>query len=187
MATMQSAATSLEAFLALPDKEGVRRELDQGEVIEVGSPSAVHQILVITIGSILRQVFLSTTDSWRVAAGIGFKLSSEVIRHPDIFAARRETLDGMARVPGNYRVGAPELVVEVVSPTDAAEEIHRKTHQYLGAGAGSVWLVYAESRHVMVLRADRSIVEYRAGETIEEPGVSSGLSVAVDEIFADLD
>ncbi len=187
MATMQSAATSLEAFLALPDKEGVRRELDQGEVIEVGAPSRFHQRLVARILVLLDRACRNLDGRWEAAVGIGVKLSDQVARQPDAYLARTDTLDAAEVAPGNYYVGVPELVVEVVSPTDAAEEIHRKTHQYLGAGAGSVWLVYAESRHVIVFRADRSIVEYRAGETIEEPGVSSGLSVAVDEIFADLD
>jgi len=187
MASTAPAVTSLEAFLALPDQEGVRREFDEGEVIEMGSPSRIHQILALTIGALLRACAKKSSEAWDAAVGIGFRLSSDAVRQPDVCIARKATLDAMEVVAGNYHVGAPELVVEVVSPTDAATDIHRKTHQYLDAGARSVWIVHTDDRHVMVFRSDRSIVEYRPGETITEPGLLPELSIQVNEIFADLD
>lgn len=187
MASTAPAVTSLEAFLALPEQEGVRREFDEGEVIERGSPSRIHQILAATIIALLHRAAQSSPEQWRVAVGPGFRLSPDAVRQPDVCIARKATLDAMDVVAGNYHVGAPELVVEVVSPTDSATDIHRKTHQYLDAGARSVWIVHTDDRHVMVFRSERSIVEYRPGETITEPALLPELAIAVDEIFADLD
>ncbi len=186
MASTAPAVTSLEAFLALPGQEGLRREFDAGQVIEMGSPSQTHQILVATIIALLHRVSKSSPEQWRVAVGPGFRLSPDAVRQPDVCIARKTTLDAMEVVAGNYHVGAPELVVEVVSPTDAATDIHRKTHQYLDAGARSVWIVHTDDRHVMVFRSDRSIVEYRSGEAITEPELLPELSIKVDDIFADL-
>jgi len=79
--------------------------------------------------------------------------------------------------------GAPTLVIEVVSPTDTAEEMRRKVQQYLAAGARAVWVGYPKTREVEVFRADGARLVRHENEVLEEPDLLPGLSLEVKTMF----
>jgi Uma2 family endonuclease len=62
-------------------------------------------------------------------------------------------------------------------------ELDRKVRQYLQAGAVAVWLIYCETRHVLVYRRLGEIRTYEAGQRFEEPELLPGLAMPVDELF----
>jgi Uma2 family endonuclease len=61
----------------------------------------------------------------------------------------------------------PDLVVEVVSPNDFASEVDNKVEEYLQAGVRLIWVVYPQSKHVLV---------YRSGSVVQRLGVEDELS-----------
>ena len=80
-------------------------------------------------------------------------------------------------------VGAPDLAVEVASPSDRISALLKKVFQYLEAGSQEVWLVMPSGKEIHVYRADESPRIVRMGETIESP-LLPGFSLQPNEIFA---
>jgi len=72
--------------------------------------------------------------------------------------------------------GAPALAVEVVSPTDPAEDLHHRVEQYLAAGAGAVWVFYPGAREVHIFRAS-GVTVLRAADAVLEDRRSFSLSL----------
>jgi Uma2 family endonuclease len=66
-----------------------------------------------------------------------------------------------------YIQGAPELAIEVVSPSESAAYLRIKTEAYLANGSQSVWIVFPEVRSVMVYSRD-SLRELKGDQTITD-------------------
>lgn len=75
------------------------------------------------------------------------------------------------------------LSAKIVSPTDFAEDVIAKAQEYLQSGGEEVWLVFPESRWIIVTTQNTRIV-FASGEVITTQIVLPGFSVAVDELLA---
>lgn len=75
------------------------------------------------------------------------------------------------------------LSAEIVSPTDLAEDVLAKAQEYLQSGGEEVWLVFPESRWIIVTTHNKRLV-FISGEVVSTQTVLPGFSVAVDELLA---
>jgi Uma2 family endonuclease len=75
------------------------------------------------------------------------------------------------------------LSAEIVSPTDLAENVFLKAQEYLESGDEEVWLVFPESRWVMVITDNLGLM-FTSGQVVITQKVLTGFSVAVDELLA---
>jgi Uma2 family endonuclease len=134
-----------------------------------------------------RSSFAVWSYASQVTAESGYILSDEpaTLRGPDVAVVVRPR--STRGEPGGWIRGAPDVAVEVLSPSDTSSAMQEKTLDYLGAGAKLVWIVDPRARTVTVVRADGSARILRAHETLEGEDVLSGFSVAVTELFEDLD
>ena len=78
---------------------------------------------------------------------------------------------------------APDLAVEIVSPSNTAQEILHKVEDYLEAGTRLVWVVEPRRRTVTEYRSWKEVRLLREGNTLDGYDVLSGFSVRVAEIF----
>src|SRR5215468_11616110 len=78
--------------------------------------------------------------------------------------------------------GAPALAVEVVSPSNRAEDMVKKTRQYLEAGCRSVWIVYPALRLVEVHSA-RGVRTVQEPESLKDEGLLPGFTLSLTSIF----
>jgi len=108
------------------------------------------------------------------------KRNPDTLRGPDIAWLRAERA---AAVQPDYVIeGAPDLSIEVASPSDRISSLLKKIFQYLEAGSEAVWLVMPSGREIHVYRPDESPRILRVGEAIESR-LLAGFSIAVGEIF----
>ena len=176
---------TLDQFMDLPDQEGVwLRELDEGRVIEMSHPSVLHGAIQANVAHLLLSCVERTGTDFLVSQNADFLLGTNIVRCPDVFLLRRSAYAVMEKVRGGALRGAPDLAVEVVSPSDSAEDLDRKVHQYLHAGTTAVWVVYHETQHIMVHRRSGEILNITAGQTLEEPLVLPGERIPADAIFS---
>lgn len=77
----------------------------------------------------------------------------------------------------------PDLVVEVISPTDVADEVEEKIDEWLTAGVPLLWEVYPNTRVVRVHRPGQPIAVYRGTDTITGDSVLPGFSCPVSAFF----
>lgn len=73
-----------------------------------------------------------------------------------------------------YVEGAPELAVEIVSPSDSAEDLDQKVMQYLAAGSLSVWVVYPRTRKIHIHRAHSNPLVVEENQFLEAPELFPG-------------
>jgi Uma2 family endonuclease len=180
------AATTLltsDQFLAMPeefDQHGnrIKDELIGGEVVKMAFPSLPHDLIKNQINAMLLRYLDSRPElGLRSLVEIGTHVSDYDAFMPDVSIVKRTRLT----VVGRVFQGAPELAIEVVSPSDTAKHLKRKVDAYLEAGSKSVWIVYPEARSVMIHTAD-SVRELKGDQPITDP-LLPGFSTPVAAFF----
>jgi Uma2 family endonuclease len=171
---------TIEEFDRLPITEGVLYELNEGELVTVTEPMPRHNWVRDNIAAALRD-FAHPRHLGRVFVETGYQLTPETVRIPDISFV---PVERMREIDLDKRIqGAPALAIEVVSPTDLAEELTQKVRQYLAAGVKAVWVFYPKTREVQVFRADRGSFARHEPEALEEPDVLPGFSLDLKAVF----
>src|SRR4051794_13564335 len=157
MTTINAPATvTPEDLLTMPD--AVNYELVDGRLVErnMGMESSEIAIrIALLLGTFLRGHPLGrlfgADASYRC-----FPTAPGKVRKPDVSFIRTSRLPG-GRAPRRGHCSIPpDLAVEVVSPDDEATELDQKVDEYLTAGVPLVWLVWPESRTVVVYRQPSS-------------------------------
>jgi Uma2 family endonuclease len=94
-------------------------------------------------------------------------------------------MERIKETPGikGYRVGAPDLAVEVVSPSDTVSDVEEKVAEWLAGGARMVWVVSPKLHTVTVYRSLIDIVTLTAKDTLDGADVVPGFQMRVAEIF----
>jgi Uma2 family endonuclease len=101
-------------------------------------------------------------------------------RRPDVaFIAQSRVPEGD---PGFLYI-APDLVVEVVSRGDSADDVIAKAYEWLRGGVQLVWLVYPAARDVHVYRSDGRPEIFRADDTLTGEDVVPGFAITVSAFF----
>jgi Uma2 family endonuclease len=180
------AATTLltsDQFLALPeeyDQHGnrIKDELIGGEVVKMAFPSLPHDFIKNRINRILTRYLDSRPELGLLSmVEIGTLVSNCDAFAPDVCISTLERLSTLERI----FPGAPEIAIEVVSPSDTAKHLKRKVDAHLAGGAQSVWIVFPEARSVQVFRRD-SLNELKPDQAIEDP-LLPGFSSPVSAFF----
>ena len=115
----------------------------------------------------------------------GFTLARnpDTVRAPDIAYVSRERLDGP--VPHGFGEFAPDLAVEIQSPTDRPGAVLAKVGGWLTAGSHLVWVVDPIRQLVTVYRADGSQTLLGVHDVLRGESLLPGFSLSLDELFAE--
>jgi len=135
---------------------------------------------------LLRKIgnFVADHNLGEVSTESGYVLarSPDVLRGPDVAFVRAERLIGIP--DDGWPELAPDLVVEVVSPSETASQIHRRVRQFLAAGSQSVWVVYPDTQTVDVFESTGQHRVMEIGGTLTTPALP-GFELTVAAIFED--
>ncbi|MGH9404655.1 MAG: Uma2 family endonuclease [Terriglobia bacterium] len=175
---------TVKDYAALEEPAGVRYELSNGELIVTPSASSLHNKIRDRF-NIRLQTFPDIDKLGDVCSETDMKLAGEVVRRPDVAFIRAGRLEGidLDQVPLPL---APDLVVEIVSKYDRADDLMLKVSQYLEAGVHAVWLIYPKTRLAYRYVSGRLEPEVRradSGAKFEEPELLPGFSLPLAEIF----
>ena len=163
-------------FDALPYEEGRKWELVDGELVSMPSPTWQHQDFVFKALLAIR-TYLETNGTGLAAQDVEFALSDDDRLRPDVavlLGANARRLDPTKTpIPG-----APDIAIEVISPSERASESRDKVLAYLRHGAIEVWQVYPKSRTVLIHRGHtaRSLEWTQPIETDLLPGFALQLA-----------
>ena len=168
-------------YLLLP--EGDRRELIEGDFYMVPAPSFRHQVVAANLGTALRGFVRSHRLGQMVWAPTGVVLSSESVVQPDILFISNERRGIITEANVS---GAPDLVVEILSPSTAERDRELKLNLYARHGVREYWIVDPEDETIEVmelgLAGASEVRRYDAGSV--ESGLLPGLVIPLDDIFA---
>jgi Uma2 family endonuclease len=165
----------------MPDDDSVQIELDEGELIRMPPAGDDHSYVEGELHGRLWN-FVKEHNLGRVFTGAaGFRLRDDTVRSPDVAFVRREKV-GAVRRQGFFR-GAPDLAVEIVSPSNSFRQLTRKVKQYFAAGCHTVWIVDPERKEVDVFEATGADRTLGTQDALECPELLPGFSVKVAELF----
>lgn len=147
MATQPTTGLTYRDLQAFPD-DGLRRELIEGELVVTPAPATRHQRVVIHLAAALLdherehggQVFPAPTDVF---------LSDTNVVEPDVLFVRAENV---GRVERAFVRSAPDVVVEVSSPSTRPLELGRKLALYERFGVPEYWFVDLQGERLEVRR-----------------------------------
>ncbi len=173
-----------EELAQLPTGMGQRFELVKGELRTMAPTGFQHGDIVGELGMRLRQFVRSQGLGRVLGAETGFILfrNPDTVRAPDVSFVTEHRVAQVGLIKG-YFPGAPDLAVEVVSPSDAAAEVHRKVGEYFKAGSQQVWVVYPDEQEVAVYRSARESVVLTATETLDGAPLLPGFTCPGADLF----
>jgi Uma2 family endonuclease len=169
-----------DELLKLPD-DSLRHELIKGELLTMSPAGFKHDVIGTTLALLLFNHVRANNLGVVVSGDTGFKLESDpdTVLAPDSAFVARERV---GEISENFFFGAPDLAIEVRSPSDRRPAVERKAAMWLSLGAKSVWLVEPRQRTVEVVRADGERKLFRESDELVDDTVP-GFRVRVSEIF----
>lgn len=177
MASSTTRLMTVAEFEQLPEAEGCRYELQHGELVTLAPPRYKHSLVQQKMMLLLQT---AAAEAGPVFTELGFRpLAEYEFRYADVAWASQQRSD--ATDPNSYFRGVPELVVEVLSPSNTVAEMIDKERLCLENGAREFWVVDIDHRVVRVSTPDGLTVTYKAGQEIP---LLFGGKLAVNAIFS---
>ena len=168
---------TVEDFLLLPEPLDCSYELVEGVLITVSPGMFLHNQVRDRL-LILLAAFVEAHKLGTVVSEQPFHLEGNTVRVPDVAFVR----SGRTLPPNQLPEGAPDLAIEVISPTNTPREMDRKVSDFFAAGSTRVWLVYPEHQEVYI-HGLSGVVRRRGDDTLEDPELLPGFSVKVSSLF----
>ncbi len=178
----QSLMTAEELF-DLPDDD-YKYELVEGELIRMAPTGGEHGVLTVRVAYVLH-AYVQENDLGIVSgAETGFILQ----RGPDIVRAPDAAFIAKARIPETgipktYWPFAPDLAVEVTSPSDRFSAVQTKIAEYFSAGTRLAWVVEPATRTVYVYRSAHDVRVLGEEDELSGEDVLPGFRYAVRRLF----
>jgi Uma2 family endonuclease len=174
-----------DEFQTLPRDGSKRFELIEGEVFMTPSPNTKHQMAAANLHLALGQ-FVRERNLGRVFfAPYDVVFSKWTALEPDLLFIRRERLSIITEA---NVAGPPDLVIEILSPSNKAYDRETKYRVYEEAGVAEVWYVDPDKRSVEVLNLGPDqryqVTAKLSGNAAIVSNALPGLSLTLDEIFA---
>lgn len=170
-----------EELLQLP-KDGNKYEVVNGELVMSPGAGLPHERIVMLLGSELVQFVKQRRLGDVFGSNALYVLPSGNKRGPDISFVAAGRLDDPA-ISRVFPQLAPDLVVEIVSPSDSPQRILDKVGEYLEAGVRIVWVIDPQHRRAAVYRAITSVREIGEGEALDGEDVLAGFHCALAELL----
>ena len=139
---------------------------------------------MMTLGPVISQ-YVRSRRLGRVIgsdSGVWLARDPDTVREPDIAYISAERLPLDVRITGYLEV-VPELVVEIISPSDTQREVNDKTRMWLSYGVSIVWEIYPADRAVMLHCPDGSSIILNEDDTLDGGDVLPEFGCPVRDIF----
>ncbi len=158
-------------------------ELVRGEVVRHMPTGHPHGLIENIIGALL-YIYLSTKQIGRALTGeVGIYTTRQpdTIRAADVVFISNERLQQVQ--PSGYLDVAPELVVEIMSPSNSWSEVHEKLAEYFAVDVKMVWVVDPQLEQIHVYRGVDQVKLLQKADTLTGEDVLPEFEVALTEIF----
>lgn len=167
----------------LPESETKRYELLEGELVMVPSPTTYHQRISVRLQYILEGFVQKRGLGFVYAAPCDVVLSEETVVQPDIFFISKEH----SQIVKEENIqGAPDLIIEILSPATHERDRTYKRTLYAKYGSKEYWLTDPEGQTIEVLTLSETgfntVGVYGKADVLKSP-LLSNLEINLSEIF----
>ncbi len=164
--------------------QGVRGELVRGVLHETMATGHRHGTIAVKLAAEL-YLFVSAKRLGTVVAsdsGVWLERGPDTVREPDVAFTSVEKIPLDAEIYG-YAEVVPDLVVEIVSPSESRSWARDRAQMWLGYGALLVWIVYPYTRTVDVYRHGVDTVTLHEHDTLDGQDIVAGFTCPLSKIF----
>jgi len=178
--------TTYADYLKIVDKHPSKRvELLEGEVIMSPAPMPSHQIILRNLMRLLDKYVEANNLGDILFAPVGVRLAEKVIVQPDLLFIPQAKISDLI---GEQNIeGAPDLVVEILSPSTAHHDRHTKLLLYAQYRVAEYWIIDPDHKAVELYLLDGETYRvsgiYLTGDTVAT-GQFAAAKIQVDTIFA---
>jgi Uma2 family endonuclease len=158
-------------------------ELIDGRIVRMNPIGRSHAYVAANLSMALNQ-FVRLHKLGEVLVGeigIYIQRKPDRIRAADIAFVSTERL--AQTTESGYLKTAPDLIVEIISPSDRWRDVRDKLEEYFAIGVHRVWIVEPDNRDVLVYSASTEMHKYGEGDMLMGEGVLDGFTLPVAELF----
>jgi Uma2 family endonuclease len=170
-----------EALMALP-RDGQKYELLGGE-LAVSPTGFQHGYISSRLLAALLAFALEHRLGVVVDSSTGFRMKSGDCLSPDVSFVGKERLRGQKQTSTKFFQGAPDLVVEVVSPAENQRKLEQRLAQYFAEGTRAAWVVNPKKGTVSVWGSPGHSKILREGEQLDGGRLLPGFRFPIKELF----
>ncbi len=168
-------------YLMIEDEK--RYEVYEGELIMVPAPTTTHQSVSWKIQRIIGDFIVKNNLGKLFYAPTDVVLAEDVVLQPDILfiSKEREKI-----IEERAIMGAPDLIVEILSPSSTFYDTVKKRELYQRYGVKEYWLAFLHEKAIEVLTLEGDVYREFAsakGEGSIKSKLLQGLDVELKEIF----
>lgn len=171
---------TMEQFRAMDESDEWLYELDDGILVREPRPARPHGTAVMLLGRHLVDYALGRGGIVVTETGVVLAEDPPRVYGPDL-AYYREDPAAYGH-PSGWIAKAPDLAVEVISPSNGAAAMRRKIGKYFESGTGEVWVVFPSTRSMELHSLEGAIRVLGADEVLESPALP-GFQLQISEIF----
>ncbi len=171
-----------EDLLAMGDMEPC--ELIDGRIMSMIPTGGEHGRIEFYLGAELTQFVRNQHIGWVLGGEVGIytQRNPDTVRGADVVVLSKERApDGPAK---GFLEVAPEVVVEVMSPTNRWEMMRRKIEEYFSIGVAQVWVIEPDNRVILIYKSAIDVQKFIEGELLHGEGILEGFTLDVTELFA---
>ena len=162
-----NAGKTIDDYLALP--EGTRIEMIDGVFYDMAAPTTIHQSISVFLAGLFNEhISKNKGDCFSFAAPTDVQLNcdNKTMVQPDVLIVCDRDKITKARI-----VGAPDLIVEILSPSNWYMDAYRKLRKYYSAGVREYWIVVPDAKFILVYNFEKNgnnhdYIEYTFEDTI---------------------
>ncbi len=182
--TVRDKLLTADEFWAQYADSEARYELRRGEVVEAMTPGSLHSDIAALITAQLVS-YVTARDLGRVKVEAHYQLSADTVRVAGVSfvsSERQAQIDD----PAKFAPFAPDLVIEIISPSETYAAVRDKINDYRAAGSAVMWLVYPDLREIEARYLQQGrITRFGPDDTLHLEAALPGFTLPLKEIFLD--
>lgn len=181
---METAATrryTLEEYSALDQPDDGYLELARGVLVREPRPGSLHGLVQAELARVIGNYAREHGGRVFTESGVVLQRDPPTVRGPDVAYYALGRL--VESPPRPFFDALPDLVVEVLSPSDEAPAFQEKVTDYLEAGVRLVWAVDPERRTAVAYRQGAGVDVFRGDDVLEDAAVLPGLEILLVDLF----
>lgn len=173
-----------EELLALP-KDGNKYEVMKG-ILTMSPAGFAHEFIGVRLIFALENFVRLHKLGVILGSSLGCWMENRDFLSPDVSFIAKERLKGQKHPMEGFFAGAPDLAVEVLSPSERDTVRYDKLVDYFANGSRLVWVINPKRRVVLVYHSPEAHEILREGDVISGETVIPGFTLPVSELLAEL-
>jgi Uma2 family endonuclease len=176
-----------EAELEALPEDGYIHEVVNGELVMSPKNNFQHGDISIRLSTALNTFVRARKLGVVLDSSTGFWMQNRNCRAPDISFIAKARLRGLKRPPATFFKGAPDLAIEVLSPSNTPAEISERLADFFASGTQIAWIIHTEEQFVEICHSPVQRRIAGSGAFLDGDQLLPGFQYPIADLFTEWD